>query len=200
MIYRFGASAWNEEWLCEARESDCCRGDELRIRRATLDQGSRPVNRRTDASGRSRTALSSAARHRARARLGGRHCSIRLRARSNRTCDHTALVSRVPDDAFYYLEIAARLARGQGFTFDGIHETNGFHPLWQLLLTPFAAFLHGDALIRGALVVGLLCSFAAVLLVMRVVWRLGGAGPALFGAIVASQFVLRSWVNGMEGP
>ncbi|MEX1007451.1 MAG: hypothetical protein WD271_06360 [Acidimicrobiia bacterium] len=53
---------------------------------------------------------------------------------------------------------------------------------------------------RGALVFGLLCSLAAVLLVMRVVWRLGGAGPALLGAIIASQLAIRSWVNGMEGP
>lgn len=40
------------------------------------------------------------------------------------------------DDAFYYLEIARNASQGQGFTFDSIHPTNGFHPLWAGLLVP----------------------------------------------------------------
>lgn len=40
------------------------------------------------------------------------------------------------DDSFYYLEIARNLAAGVGFTFDGLHQTNGFQPLFQLLLVP----------------------------------------------------------------
>jgi hypothetical protein len=38
------------------------------------------------------------------------------------------------DDAFYYYKIARNVAAGRGFTFDGIHPTNGFHPLWLFLL------------------------------------------------------------------
>ena len=42
------------------------------------------------------------------------------------------------DDAFYYYEIAKNLAEGQFSTFDGgITRTNGYHPLWLLLITPF---------------------------------------------------------------
>jgi hypothetical protein len=114
--------------------------------------------------------------------------------------DHVALVRQLPDDGFYYLEIANRLARGQGFTFDGVHSTNGFHPLWQLALVPLASVFHGDALIRAELVVGLACSLVAVLLVVRVVRRAFGLGAALLGAIVAVQFGLGSWLNGMESP
>ena len=63
---------------------------------------------------------------------------------------HLWLIARLPDDGFYYLEIASRLSRGQGFTFDGINATNGFHPLWQFLLVPVAwATGGGDAFIRG---------------------------------------------------
>jgi len=40
------------------------------------------------------------------------------------------------DDSFYYLEIARNLALGNGFTFDGLHRTNGFQPLFQLMLVP----------------------------------------------------------------
>ena len=85
--------------------------------------------------------------------------------------NHVALIRRLPDDAFYYLEIAARLGRGEGFTFDGIHTTNGFHPLWQLLLVPVSWMLGSgnDASIRGVFVIGLLCSLAAVLLFVRLV-------------------------------
>ncbi len=42
------------------------------------------------------------------------------------------------DDAFYYFQIARNLAEGKFSTFDGgITQTNGYHPLWLLLITPF---------------------------------------------------------------
>ncbi|MRS04845.1 hypothetical protein EG832_16760, partial [bacterium] len=37
-------------------------------------------------------------------------------------------------DAFYYLTVARNYAQTSVFTFDGIFPTNGFHPLWQVLL------------------------------------------------------------------
>jgi hypothetical protein len=40
------------------------------------------------------------------------------------------------DDGYYYLEIARNVSCGNGFTFDGINRTNGFHPLWQVILVP----------------------------------------------------------------
>jgi 4-amino-4-deoxy-L-arabinose transferase-like glycosyltransferase len=39
------------------------------------------------------------------------------------------------DDAFYYFQIARQVARGLGPTFDGLAPTNGFHPLYLLLLS-----------------------------------------------------------------
>jgi hypothetical protein len=51
--------------------------------------------------------------------------------------DVPTLISRFAvDDTFYYLEIARNIAAGNGVTFDGIHRTNGFQPLFQLLLVP----------------------------------------------------------------
>ena len=42
------------------------------------------------------------------------------------------------DDAFYYFQIARNLASGKFSTFDsGITQTNGYHPLWLFLITPF---------------------------------------------------------------
>ena len=42
----------------------------------------------------------------------------------------------IVDDAFYYLQIARNVMHGFGTTFDGFHKTNGFQPLWQILLLP----------------------------------------------------------------
>ena len=42
------------------------------------------------------------------------------------------------DDSFYYFQIAKNLAEGKFSTFDGgITRTNGYHPIWMLLITPF---------------------------------------------------------------
>ncbi len=42
------------------------------------------------------------------------------------------------DDAFYYFQIAHHMAEGRFSTFDGgVTRTNGYHPLWLFLITPF---------------------------------------------------------------
>ncbi len=42
------------------------------------------------------------------------------------------------DDSFYYFQIARNLAEGKFSTFDGgITRTNGYHPIWLFLITPF---------------------------------------------------------------
>ena len=44
----------------------------------------------------------------------------------------------ITDDTFYYFQIARNLAEGKFSTFDGgITRTNGYHPLWLFLITPF---------------------------------------------------------------
>jgi len=40
------------------------------------------------------------------------------------------------DDAFYYFKIAENMTKGEGITFDGLSKTNGFHPLWMIIITP----------------------------------------------------------------
>ena len=48
------------------------------------------------------------------------------------------LISNTYDDAFYYFQIARNLAEGKFSTFDGgLTRTNGYHPLWLFLITPF---------------------------------------------------------------
>jgi 4-amino-4-deoxy-L-arabinose transferase-like glycosyltransferase len=54
-------------------------------------------------------------------------------------CGHllAMVTSRLPDDALYYFTIARNLAHGHGITFDGVHPTNGMHPLWLFIIAPF---------------------------------------------------------------
>ena len=63
------------------------------------------------------------------------------------------------DDAYYYFQIAKNLSEGHFSTFDGgITRTNGYHPLWMLLITPFywifdpKTALFGIILVTGAVV------------------------------------------------
>lgn len=46
----------------------------------------------------------------------------------------STIVKFTLDDGFYYFKIAANIADGKGSTFDGIHLTDGYHPLWAWLL------------------------------------------------------------------
>ena len=48
---------------------------------------------------------------------------------------YRTLITRVIlDDAFYYVRVALNVTAGQGITYDGVTYTNGFHPLWGVLL------------------------------------------------------------------
>ncbi len=49
------------------------------------------------------------------------------------------------DDFFYYLKVAQNLALHGISSFDGIHLTNGYHPLWLLTLALLRYCLHGTA-------------------------------------------------------
>jgi len=67
------------------------------------------------------------------------------------------------DDAFYYLQLAKRTVWDGLVSFDGLHRTNGFHPLWLILLLPFFGFARGNLVVpvHGALVLLGLFSVAA---------------------------------------
>lgn len=59
------------------------------------------------------------------------------------------------DDAFYYFKTAQNIVEGQGVTFDGIARTNGFHPLWMVLLLPIFSLARFDLILPLRLVVTL---------------------------------------------
>lgn len=117
------------------------------------------------------------------------------------------LVTNVlPDDAFYYFEIARNLAAGNGSTFDGSSPTNGYHPLWMLLLLPiFQLASVGGAAdilpIRIALAVCVVANAGTGLMLLRVLRRFVDR-PLVRALALAlwslNPFVLFETVNGLE--
>jgi hypothetical protein len=95
-----------------------------------------------------------------------------------------ALASTFADDAFYYFQIARNVSSGKGLTFDSVHPTNGFQPLWLFLLVAVFKFVSGDVwpLRVVALVEAGLIAVAAAG-VFRVLHGRIGTGPALVAAI-----------------
>jgi len=109
------------------------------------------------------------------------------------------------DDAFYYFEIGQRMAAGEGSTFDGFRQTNGYHPLWLLPCTLAHLVLPaGDATVRlllGLQLVMALCGVGLALSGLR--WSRGVTGGAVVAAVVLFAWllvpmVLRTAVNGLE--
>ncbi len=92
------------------------------------------------------------------------------------------------DDAFYYFKTAQNIVAGYGPTFDGTGPTNGFHPLWMILLLPVFAVARGDLFLPLRLVlvlVGLLLGSTIVLFYRE--------GRYHFGA-VAALLVVGVWL------
>lgn len=81
----------------------------------------------------------------------------------------------VPDDVFFYLEIADRIVRGEGSTFSGLMPTNGYHPLWMGLNVGLRALVGEDPATRvsALFVATALGNLAAIALSWRLSRRLG---------------------------
>lgn len=75
-----------------------------------------------------------------------------------------ALVRFFPDDAFYYLQPAWHLAHDGRAAFDGVHATNGYHPLNFAFVSLLAAGLSKTALLPVTFAVHTLLAFAAAAL------------------------------------
>ncbi len=71
------------------------------------------------------------------------------------------------DDAYYYFKVAQNISEGRGSSFDGIHPTNGYHPLWMLVCIPIFALARFDLILPLrilVIVMGMLNAATAILL------------------------------------
>ena len=102
------------------------------------------------------------------------------------------------DDSYYYFQIARNLAAGQFSTFDGgITQTNGYHPLWLLLLTPFYWVMDGETALFGIKAFEIILIAGAVLLIVAAA-RLTGQPWLLLFALLPLLYQNRVLFRGME--
>jgi hypothetical protein len=118
--------------------------------------------------------------------------------------DMRDLVTRGPlyDDSFYCFEIARNIARGLGSTVDGVHATNGYQPLYVLLLVPLYWIWGGDATgpIYSALVASAVLNVLTGWILFRLVRRYASPVAAFFALLLWSfgPAIVRQSVNGLE--
>jgi hypothetical protein len=113
-----------------------------------------------------------------------------------------AFLATFQDDAFYYFTIARHLAQGAGSTFDGLHATNGYHPLWLLVLVPIQWVAGGSwgPIVTAAAVETLFLGIASAL-IYREVEPVAGPGAAFTAALApaAWPWTAANLRCGMEG-
>lgn len=111
------------------------------------------------------------------------------------------VVSVTYDDGFYYLRIAQHLAEGKGSTFDGIHPTNGYHPLWLLALVPLALVSPSpETLLLSSMLVQVILTALSVVLVFAVARRACGHFGSTVAALAWVRLLCTYWMpwSGME--
>lgn len=102
------------------------------------------------------------------------------------------------DDSYYYFQIARNLAAGQFSTFDGgITQTNGYHPLWLLLITPFYWVMDGETALFGIKAFEIILIAGAALLIVAAA-RLTGQPWLLLFALLPLLYQNRTLFSGME--
>ncbi|MGC2403050.1 MAG: hypothetical protein WA510_24895 [Acidobacteriaceae bacterium] len=106
----------------------------------------------------------------------------------------------VEDDFYYYLKVAQNVAAGMGSTFNGIVRTNGYHPLYFIVLVvicKFSASLVG--VFRGLWLVWVAATAATFLLARKLLeWT--GNGPFLTNALALFFLIpcIHIFCQGME--
>ncbi len=106
------------------------------------------------------------------------------------------------DDSYYCFTIARNISLGNGITSDGINQTNGFQPLYVLLMVPLYLLFPDDKImpLHSALTILSLCNIAIGLLIFKLVRIFANYKAALFSLVLwsFSPYCLVNGINGME--
>jgi len=108
----------------------------------------------------------------------------------------------VPDDIFYYLQVARHLSTSGVSTFDGLTLTNGYHPGWMAILSVISPlFKSPEGFFRAALTLSFLVHFLSALVLRWAISPLTGKLGSWLGACLwlLSPLPLTVAVQGMEG-
>lgn len=103
------------------------------------------------------------------------------------------------DDFFYYLQIAHNLADHGRSSFDGTTLTNGYHPLWLLVITALYLVGGDHGVFLGVAVLTVAATASTFLFTQKILERHSvGASVAAFWAAWAALFALSMDRTGME--
>jgi hypothetical protein len=111
-------------------------------------------------------------------------------------------VSMLEDDAFYYFGVARSIAEGHGSTFAGSIMTNGYHPLWLVVLVPVTWVARSaDLLVLSVLLLNGVLWAGSVREAFRIgravgSWHGAAAGIAVYSVLAVMTGHLA--FNGME--
>jgi hypothetical protein len=90
------------------------------------------------------------------------------------------------DDAYYYFKVAQNITEGHGSSFDGIHPTNGYHPLWMVLCIPIFSLARFDLILPLRVLLMVMAGFNAATAVL--IYRLVKSNLSHPIALVAAAF------------
>lgn len=106
------------------------------------------------------------------------------------------------DDSFYAFQIARNMAQGDGMTFDGIHATTGFQPLYVFILVPIFKLAGNDPALPIHIALSMLAIFSGLTgyMLYRITKRYVGFAAALTATLIwaFSPIVTRQTANGLE--
>ena len=103
------------------------------------------------------------------------------------------------DDSFYYFQIAYNLAQGKFSTFDGgITQTNGYQPVWLLLITPFYWIFDKETALFGIKAFEITLVAGGIALIAAAAWLARLAWPLLFAALPMLYYPPNRLLLGME--
>lgn len=106
----------------------------------------------------------------------------------------------VQDDFYYYLKVAQNVVAGRGSTFNGIVPTNGYHPLWELLVVALSLISSRPQAILGfqavMIFLATVATFALSLSLFKAQQVRILTGFAL--SLWVAMYSLRTFIQGME--
>jgi hypothetical protein len=109
----------------------------------------------------------------------------------------------LPDDAFYYFVLARNAVQEGSVSLDGVSPTNGFHPLWFMLITPIfgTAEVGNESAIHAALTLASVLDVATIWLIAQLTakftqrWQVGLLAAGLYAI---NPIVILQVTNGLE--
>ena len=101
---------------------------------------------------------------------------------------HDSWLVFVQDDLLYYLKVAQNLAHGHGSTFNGLVRTNGYQPLWFLVLFALSSVTQNATAILAFLACSDFLAAIVTFLLAKSLLRSTGARPL-------TAFALAAWVT-----